>query len=207
MNPQVQLPKRIFFCGAPGSQFSGIAQVIEEHPEINTSDHAPHRIYRHHNHINDHTNHGGAYFGTGMEFKPDLDADYIDSVWTEPGGTRLVKSHEWPYKLDQIAEQFPDDWIMLVYRPDMSCYSWWFEAGGFSITYPNYEFYKNHTRMLGEIATQNNFMLKFANKHDLTWNHVKAHWFTKTFGHPVQTKKVWRDVLVAVKKGKNNGTT
>jgi hypothetical protein len=100
---------------------------------MNTSDRTPEREYDHHS----YTGHKGAYFGPGMEFEPILDGDYIDQAWLKTEGFKLVKSHEWSYYLGEIREKFPDDSIMMIYRPDMVSYAWWHEAGGFQIVYPD----------------------------------------------------------------------
>ena len=95
------LPKRIFFTGVPGSRWSGIAQILETIPGFNTSDRTPERTYKHHS----YTGHVGAYFGRQMEFEPLIQAsgeEYIDQAWKEPGGCRLVKSHQWPDKFAEI---------------------------------------------------------------------------------------------------------
>jgi hypothetical protein len=104
------LPNRIFFTGVPGSRWSGIAQTLEQLDGFNTSDRTPARSYNH----NQYSGHKGAYFGTGMELEAYLDERYIDYAWAEQGGTRIVKSHDWAYKLDLVRQQFPNDWIMLV---------------------------------------------------------------------------------------------
>lgn len=192
----MNLPRRIFFTGVPGSRWSGIAQTLEQLEGFNTSDRTPERDYSH----TGFTGHKGAYFGTGMEFDSFLNPAHLDSAWLEPGGTRVVKSHDWAYKLDIIKEVFPDDWIMLVYRPDMPSYTWWHEAGGFNIKYPNYKWYNNSTIMLSEIATQNRKILEFAQKHDLTWNYFTPKWIENNFGNTTEIKRTWPDILVTLLK-------
>ena len=58
--------------------------------------------------------------------------------------------------------------------------------------------------MLGAIANQNNQILKFSTKNDLTWNAMSGKWIEKTFGHKVTTSKIWHDVLVTVMKGQSD---
>jgi hypothetical protein len=206
----ITLPKRIWFTGAPGSQWSGIAEELEKVPGINTSDHAPGRRYEFKNSIHNFLNHGGAYFGSGMEFAPKIDATYVDAVWKEPGGTRIVKSHEWAYNLNEIKTRFPNDWIMMIYRPDTHAYAWWHESGGFGITYPNYSWYRNHAKMLGEIASQNDQMLKFAYDNDLQWSSCNTRWIKENFGYEVdiEKRKNWRGILVTIlKQGNSNENT
>jgi hypothetical protein len=190
------LPNRIFFTGVPGSRWSGIAQTLEQLDGFNTSDRTPEREYTH----NQYSGHRGVYFGQGMELEAYPDKRYIDCAWTNPGGTRIVKSHDWAYKLDLVRQLFSDDWIMLVYRPDMPSYAWWHEAGGFNIKYPNYSAYKDSTTMLGEIAKQNNNILQFASKHELTWNYFTQEWVTENFGQELNITKTYPDILVTILK-------
>jgi hypothetical protein len=190
------LPNRIFLTGVPGSRWSGIAQTLESIPGFNTTDRTPARTYTHHS----YTGHQGAYFGTGMELECRLSADHIDSAWTEAGGTRLVKSHDWAYMLSNVQRHFSDDWIMLVYRPDMASYAWWHEAGGFQIQYPNYKWYKDSAEMLREITKQNKRILEYACKNNATWSYFNPDWVKQEFGHRVEIKKTFPDVLVTVIK-------
>ena len=190
------LPNRIFFTGVPGSRWSGIAQKLEQLDGFNTSDRTPEREYTH----NQYSGHRGAYFGAGMELEAYLDERYIDYAWTTQGGTRIVKSHDWAYKLDSVRERFPNDWIMLVYRPDMASYAWWYEAGGFNIKYPSYAAYKDSTTMLGEIARQNSNILQFASEYDLTWNYFTPKWVEQHFGQRIEVNKKWSDILVTLLK-------
>lgn len=192
----IDLPDRIFLTGVPGSRWSGIAQVIEELNGFNTSDRTPAREFTH----SGFTGHKGAYFGKGMELESYLDPTYIDRAWTELGGCRIVKSHDWAHKLQSIRDVYPTDWIMLVYRPDMASYAWWHEAGGFNIKYPSYAAYKDSSTMLGEITKQNANILQFAFEHNLTWNYFTPKWIEQNFGQTVEIKRTWPDILVTLLK-------
>jgi hypothetical protein len=176
---------------------SGIAQLIEDNvPGFNISDRSDEKEYSH----NLFSGHKGTYFGKGMTYEPCLSADYIDSVWPESAGCKLVKSHDWAYQLDSIRIMFPNDWIMLVYRPDMSSYAWWHEAGGFNIKYPSYVAYKDSATMLGKIAEQNACILQFAHKHDLTWNYFTSSWIEQNFKQTIEVTQKWSDILVTLLK-------
>jgi hypothetical protein len=190
----MKLPNRIFFTGVPGSRWSGIAQTLEKMSGMNTSDRTPEREYDHHS----YTGHKGAYFGPGMEFEPILDSNYIDRAWTEPQGCRLVKSHEWSYYLGEIRQKFPDDWIMMVYRPDMSSYAWWHEAGGFQIKYPNYTSYQNSGMMLSEIMKQNSCILEFGMLNKCKWEYFTTEWIFNNFGQSIKVNKTFSDILVTL---------
>jgi len=190
----VYLPNRIFFTGVPGSRWSGIAQTLETMSGMNTSDRTPEREYVHHS----YTGHRGAYFGPGMEFDPILDPDYIDQAWIEPQGCKLIKSHEWSYYLDQIQKKFPNDRILMVYRPDMVSYAWWHEAGGFQIQYPNYSAYKNSGTMLSEIMKQNSCMLEFGMLNKCKWEYFTSEWIYNNFGQSIVVNKTFSDILVTL---------
>lgn len=158
------LPNRIFFTGVPGSKWSGIAQIIEDNvPGMNTSDRSEERQYKH----EQFTGHKGVYFGSGMEFPANL--KLIDFAHQTLDGCRIIKSHEWPYKLEAIRKEYPDDWIMLIYRSDWESFNWWKKAGGFDITYPSYESYVDDDTMLKAISEQNTKMVSYAIMNNYTW--------------------------------------
>jgi hypothetical protein len=192
----MKLPNRIFFTGVPGSRWSSIAQTLEMLPGMNISDRTPEREYIHHN----YTGHKGAYFGPGMEFEPILDADYIDRAWIYSNGCKIVKSHEWSYYLDKIREKFPDNWIMMVYRPDMSSYAWWHEAGGFQIQYPKYTSYQNSSVMMCEIMKQNSAILKFGMENKCKWEYFTSEWLYRNFNQNIVIKNIFPDILVTIIK-------
>jgi hypothetical protein len=191
------LPNHIFFTGVPGSRWSGIAQVLETIHGMNTSDRTPDRNYVHHT----YTGHVGAYFGRGMEFDSfPIKERVINSAWSKPGGCKLVKSHDWAYYLEEIKSKFPNDWIMLVYRPDMSSYAWWHEAGGFQIKYPCYDAYRDSVGMLAEISAQNKAILEFGMINNCKWEYFTSGWIKEHFCADVNVTNVWPDILVTLIK-------
>lgn len=191
------LPQRLFFTGVPGSKWSSISQDLENTNLFNTSDHSASREFN----SGIYTGHKGAYFGKGMEFEPVLDYEYIDSVWEQGEGIRIVKSHDWAYKFDDIKLKFPNDWIMLIYRPDIESYAWWHEAGGFKgITYPSYAEYKNSKTMLTRIMEQNAAILHFAHRQRVVWESFTPEWIEKEFGVSNHNLPDRPDILVTIVK-------
>lgn len=193
----MSLPTKLFFTGVPGSKWSGISQVLERMRCVNTSDHSNGREYSH----GKFSGHKGSYFGTGMEFPPLLTEKNLNKPWYDSKGMKIIKSHEWAYNLETISVMFPDDWIMLVYRPDAISHAWWHEAGGFNIKYPDYSYYENSTKMLCHIQQQNQAMLEWSIKNDLTWSAFTPTWVKNTFGEALDFNERWSDVLVTVYKG------
>ena len=175
------LMKFEFFTGVPGSRWSGIAQEIKQDPAYDTTDRAPHRVYVH----NEFSGHRDAYFGTGMEFDCNLNASNLCAPFSGTG-TKLLMSHEWPYYFRDIQDMYPDAWIQLIYRADNPSLDWWLQAGGFTITYPNYQWYENIDVMWERICEQNKLILDFAQKHKLQWKQHHKH----------------SDIFIATYKGK-----
>jgi hypothetical protein len=200
----MKLPNRIFYTGVPGSRWSGIAQWLESSVTgFNISDRTPERSFGHCvQYAGLPPGHEGAYFGTGMEFEARLDdTNYIDNPWQVPGGCRIVKSHEWSLKLDEIKERYPDDWIMLVYRPDEISSAWWHQIGGFTIKYPRYDHYGDSLNMNHNIRMQNKAILEFAKRQDATWYHVGKKFVKEQFEQDVPpVPDAFYDVLITVIK-------
>jgi hypothetical protein len=193
----MNLPNKVFLIGVPGSRWSGIAQNIETIPGFNTTDRTPDRNYTHHS----FSGHLGAYFGTGWDHDTSLDVNNLDAPFADTSGTRILKSHEWAYHLDDIHEQYPDDWIMLVYRPDLAAFAWWHEAGGFEIKYPNYRpYYRDSINMLAEIGKMNSAIFAFSQKHNLAWHHISSQWIETNFGQAVEPTVRLPDTLVCILK-------
>lgn len=191
------LPQRIFFTGAPGSRWSGIAQTLESIPGFNTSDRTHERQYSH----GSFSGHKGAYFGRLMEFDAKLDTNYLEQAWAKNSpGTKLIKSHDWAYSLDKIKQQFPNDWIVLVYRDNQASFDWWKEAGGFDIKYPSYVAYKNDEVMMREISWQNNAIKEFAKQHNLQWDSFNSDWISEHFNANVKIENIRTDIFVTILK-------
>jgi hypothetical protein len=191
------LPQRIFFTGVPGSRWSGIAQTLESMPYFNTTDRTKEREYLH----GSFTGHKGAYFGRMMEFEAKLDSDYINSAWARKSlGIKLVKSHDWAYKLNNIRQEFPNDWIMLVYRDNSASFKWWKQAGGWNIKYPSYLAYKDDATMIKEIADQNSAIIEFAKQQGLFWNKFDSAWIKEHFDMDINVEQTWSDIFVTILK-------
>ena len=165
------LPEYIFFTGVPGSRWSGIAKEIKSSNNYNCTDRAAHRAYQHHSKIG----HTEAYYGTGMEFDCSLNRSNLDAPYTENSGCKLLMSHEWPYYFEQIQDAYPLAWIQLIYRPDWPSFLWWKQAGGFDITYPNYDWYESDYLMSYRFQEQNKLILDFAQKNSVQWKQHHKH--------------------------------
>ena len=73
----------------------------------------------------------------------------------------------------------------MVHRPDYLCYEWWMQAGGWSITYPDYKYYVDDNEMKFKIAEQNRSMLDFALLNKLQWTQHHKHndTYVATYGN------------------------
>lgn len=170
----------IFFIGAPGSSWSRIASILEYSPKLNLnlSDHSSERQYYIKNskswsHL---VNHQGSYFGSGMEFGYRFEDPHnyytkitfkneLARAFTEHDDEKnyLIKSHSLAYNIKWLVENFPKSKIILVVKqPIEECIDWWHRAGGFDITYPSYEWYKDKD-LLKEFNKQQYQIKKFIN--------------------------------------------
>ena len=192
----------VWYTGAPGSKWSGTANILQSIAELNfnLTDRSPEREYRHSGptELARGITHTGVYFGPGHGFGEDwdnftnLDPEHIEAQvvkeWTDSSNGRLlVKSHFLSHHLDSVAERWPNNPIMMVFRPNDRCAEGWFGAGGWDIAYPDYRpYYKNDQRMLEVIAEHNQYMLEFCNKHNLTLHAMDEEFLYNTFNWTVE---------------------
>lgn len=141
----------ILFTGAPGSKWSSVAESLCRSPDIDTTDSTSGRTYN-----NGEVKHRGSYFDPGMEYDNDREN------WDRPfsgQGKRVIKSHTFAHDLPRLSTLgYP---IVMVYRSHLECYDWWVQAGGFDITYPNYQYYENLEKMKIHIQNQNKDINRF----------------------------------------------
>jgi hypothetical protein len=160
----------IFVTGAPGSKWSANAHALAYADTVNISDISADRSYE----GEARAAHFGNYFGPGMEFgkrfdqldalsKDDLLKEFA-APYQEPGGVVLLKSHLFSRHLEYLSRAFPQARFLLVYRPDHACLEWWRQAGGFSISYPDYTWYDNTGNMAEQIALDNTGITDFASE-------------------------------------------
>lgn len=166
----------IIATGAPGSRWSGSLRAITTNVDINTSDEHEDLIYDNDPGTTNRKTtigwHRGAYWGPyhkqGQNFDniDKMSKDEIISEFRKPfadfnPGIKIIKSHWFAYHLDFLKETFPDAKFLAVYMPDDFCFDWWHSVGGWKITYPHYDWYKDDERMKKQISIENNNIKKF----------------------------------------------
>lgn len=187
---------RYFFTGAPGSRWSALAQIIEDAGDFDISDRNSNRNYNH----EAFTGHKGMYFGKNMECNALLDAQLLDSYF-ECNRSRLIKSHDWSYNLEDVNSfcKSNNDKLIMVYRDSETCFDWWIQAGGFSITYPDYSWYESERKMFTEILKQNRNILEFVNKHRLNLVSFSNEWLQQHFNSKKQYDvSLFENISVAI---------
>jgi len=181
----------VFVTGAPGSFWSGVSQIIRDNWDVDNTDCTPERKYTH----NKYSGHKGNYYGPGMEYGQWLDKELgtyemwekeINNSFDGPKDQiKVILSHNFSHYLPQMAETFPDSTIILVFRACDPCREWWEEAGGFNITYPNYEWYKgtegSYDKMTHEIYWQNAKISKWQSRLDLGSRKPTKNWLREKF--------------------------
>jgi len=160
MNKEKQ--KRIWFCGIPGSKWSGIDIHMRQVLPCDRTDETMERTQYHRPNTPGDANNGhrGSYWGPGMGCGADWE-DFnfltpqklitdIDAVF-DGDGYRIIKSHNFArhFNLDFIWNNFPDDYLCLIHREPQKSFAWWSQVMCFDEThYPDYRpGYKNYDRM------------------------------------------------------------
>ena len=139
----------ILFTGAPGSKWSSVAESIYWSDSIDHTDSTKERGYK-----KGVVKHIGAYWDPGMEFE--------NNDWDGPfsgKGKRIIKSHTFAHTLDELKQSGHP--IVMVYRNDHECFKWWVKAGGFGITYPNYQHFQDLDEMWVHIQKENKDIMQF----------------------------------------------
>lgn len=186
------LSRYTFLTGAPGSRWSGVAQLITDNFNYDKSDESSARQYVH----GKFTGHKGSYFGPEMELGEDfhrLEQSYVDnlrfqamcdSAFHNPQSlqTKMIKCHQFAYGLDWLKKNVPNSNILLVKRPTEASFDWWKEAGGWKITYPNYKWYIDDAHMRHYIDTEIKLADMFVSNTDNKWSHFTEEWLTENFG-------------------------
>ena len=146
----------IIMTGAPGSKWSDVFKNIHKSPDIDQTDYTEERTYWHDAETpgTKQLSHTGAYWDPGMEFETDN--------WDGPfsgTGKRIIKAHTFAHQLNTLKDKgYP---IIMVYRNDYECYVWWQLCGGFNITYPNYQYFKDLDHMWQHIQDENKDIIHF----------------------------------------------
>jgi hypothetical protein len=93
----------------------------------------------------------------------------IEEAFTSHDDTNyLVKSHSIALSLDWWTDNFPDSKFIFVVRDYEQSMKWWFNGGGFDITYPSYKWYKDEETMRHKSKLQDWSIRKFIDNEDLT---------------------------------------
>lgn len=153
----------------------------------------------------------GNYFGPGMEhgnlfanmnrLHPTNLIDELESPYTDNNYTQLrfLKGHIFANHLDFIKKRFHKSKIMMVYRNDETSLKWWLEAGGFDIPYPKYnDWYVDEKTILEKIKIENQCILDFSKKHDITLVPFTSGWIKENFDWEMEVTDYFSDITVAL---------
>jgi|TARA_R110002074_G_scaffold166722_6_gene327498 hypothetical protein len=171
--------RRIWFCGVPGSKWSGIDINLRQVLPCDRTDETSDRIFYHRASTPEDTNNGhrGSYWGPGqgcgedwLDFNhitPNKLIDDINTVFTGDG-YQIIKSHFLArhFNLDYIWNNFPNDYIVLIYREPQKSFAWWSEVMDFTEGhYPDYRpGYKDYNTMRSLIWNESSKITDFAIK-------------------------------------------
>jgi len=141
------MSNKIWFCGVPGSKWSGVDIQLRRSLPADRSDETPERVFYHRvNTPGDMNNgHRGAYWGPGMgcgddwldlqQKTPDQIEKEINEVFTGTGPEyKIIKCHFFArhFNLDYIWNNFKGDYMILLYREPQASFAWWCNVMDFS---------------------------------------------------------------------------
>ena len=139
--------------------------------------------------------HRGAYWGPGnpagdkFDILDTLTKEEIIEEFKKPfanweSGIKIIKSHWFSYHIPLLRELFPKAILWSFYDTDKICQEWWHTVGGWEISYPNYDWYKDDETMLKQIGIENNNIKdNFNLKRYTTWKET-----VKELGFPVNIR-------------------
>lgn len=181
----------IFATGAPGSKWSRVLSILSHHQDINSSDKNKFPTYSSEvTFPNGKTKkvgmHSSAYFGPGNGIGEDFHLlkkltkeSFINEVATAfdnfEDGIKIVKSHWFSYNLDWLKENFPKAKFIFVYNGNEEAFKWWHLVGGWNIKFPKYSWYENDKRLYERICVENDLMLNFMKRHNVSFNTKDFH--------------------------------
>lgn len=191
----------IFAVGAPGSKWSRVLTILGFHPDINSSDYKKFPVYGSKVKFNSGKTrkvgvHTGAYFGPGNlvgtrfhELDKLTKEEFLEEIkpcfdnWNS--GVKIIKSHWFAYNIDWLAENFPAAKIILVYNGNREAFKWWHLVGGWQITFPNYSWYENDTKMWKQIQIENSLIIDFMRRKKITFDVTELEPLVKKLGLPI----------------------
>ena len=168
----------IFVTGAPGSHWSGVGQELRFNHHADITDYTADKEYMH----GKFSGHKGNYYGPGMQYGQWLEnknslgtkEQWIDEINKSFSGpedqVKVIMSHHFAHYLDQIKDMFPESQIVACLRDCDDCMEWWKKAGGWDITYPSYEWYRDDIKMKHEIYYQNKAIIHWVQKRSVPEN-------------------------------------
>lgn len=168
----------IFVTGAPGSRWSGVGDELRFNYHADITDYTSDKEYMH----SKFSGHKGNYYGPGMQYGKWLEKnnslgtkeqwiEEINSSFSGPEDqVKVIMSHHFAYYLDEIKKMFPESTIVACLRDCDDCMEWWKKAGGWDITYPSYEWYKDDIKMKHEIYWQNKAIIHWVQKRSVPEN-------------------------------------
>jgi len=124
--------------------------------------------------------------------------------------TKMIKCHQFAYNLDWLHENIINSNILLVKRGNQECFDWWKQAGGWDISYPNYQWYVDDLHMQHYIEAENKLAEEFVNQATILpiefylWSDFTEEWLEQKFGpHNIKLdKEKYGDVKVCLVESK-----
>ncbi len=199
----------IWFCGIPGSRWSGIDIQMRSILTCDRSDETPDRTQYHRPVTpgDPGNGHRGSYWGPGMgcgedwiDFNfltPNKLQDDINNVFSG-SGYRIIKGHVFArhFNLDYIWNHFKGDKIVLIYREPQKSFSWWSQVMCFDEDhYPDYRpGYKDYNRMWELLWQESSSITDFAFRKGMNFSQYNVKLFEQWNGYNPSVAEPFLDI-------------
>lgn len=213
-----------FVSGCPGSSWSSIAHKVRQslNDVYDISDQVEHRCFTipdeffiNHTEVDPFSltakqklTHHGSYFGPATEYGQRFDAiekNYsVDSFTREclrpfsdsAKPVKQIKSHWFAYNLDWLWNHFKGHHLLLFWKDPVIAHTHWHSIGGWDITYPNYDWYRNSENSIAQqIQIETDLILEFVNRKNLLLVDYDNDWFNKCYGEFDQASRIGNSSL------------
>ena len=188
--------KRVWMTGIPGSRWSGVYnRLVTLTNYFDRTDETPENIHFHknakatiarHPDTEKFLGHKGTYWSqtTGTEHWKDITKlsreEIVSDLNTVYTGTEIpiIRNHCLlrHNSIEFLAKTFPDDILMMVWRPTTTALAWWKDIMEWKDVYPDYskiytfdnfnQAVEDESRYMTDIAIMNNIMFE---RHDIYW--------------------------------------
>jgi hypothetical protein len=192
---------RVWMTGIPGSRWSGVYnRLVTLTNYFDRSDETLENIHFHknakatilrHPDTEKFLGHKGTYWSqtSGTEHWEDITklsreeiVSDLSTVYTGDN-TPIIRNHCFlrHNSIEFLAKTFPDDILMMVWRPAKTSLSWWTDIMEWDDTYPDYSKIYSYDTFSASVQDEGQYMADIAIMNDIMFEKHDIHWYEKYF--------------------------